>query len=112
MAYACDTCWDADKGLCRKCAPDAQVEIDAARAQGEVDAVRIRAHAEGEKRGEQMDVAREHQLVCPQCSAETHGAKFCPECGVKLASASACPKCSAKIPAGAKFCPECGTKAG
>jgi hypothetical protein len=112
MEYACDTCWNADKGLCRNCAPDAEVEIDAARAQGEVEAVKVRARSEGEKRGEQIDVTRERQLVCPKCGAETHGAKFCPECGVKLAMASACPKCSAPVTSGAKFCPECGTKIG
>jgi len=112
MGYACDMCWDAAKGLCLKCAPDAEVEIDAARAQGEVDAVRGRARSEGEKRAEQIDVTRERQLVCPKCSAETHGAKFCPECGVKLATASQCSKCSAPVSPGAKFCPECGTKIG
>jgi hypothetical protein len=110
MEYACDTCWNTAKGLCRNCAPDAEVEIDAARAQGEVDAVRIRAHSEGEKRAEQMDVKRDRQLVCPKCGAETHGAKFCPECGVKLATTSQCPKCSATVSPGTKFCPECGNK--
>ncbi len=110
MQYACDTCWNTAKGLCRNCAPDAEVEIDAARAQGEVEGVRERARAEGERRAQQMDVTRDRQLVCPQCGAETHGAKFCPECGVKLAVASQCPKCSALVTPGAKFCPECGNK--
>ena len=112
MSYNCDTCWNNDKGLCRRCAPDAEVEIDAARAEGEVQAVHERAATEGKKRGEQMDVTRERQLVCPQCGVETHGAKFCPQCGVKLATHSNCPKCSAEISPGAKFCPECGEKLG
>ena len=110
MQYACDTCWNSAKGLCRNCAPDAEVEIDAAVAQGEVDAVRVRAHSEGEKRGELIDVTRERQLVCPKCGAETHGSKFCPECGVKLATVSQCPNCSAQVTPGAKFCPECGAQ--
>ena len=112
MNYACDTCWNSDKGLCRNCAPDAEVEIDAARAVGEVQAARERAVAEGQKRGQKLDVTRERQLVCPQCGAETHGVKFCPECGVKLAVASKCPKCSAEVSPGVKFCPECGNKMG
>jgi hypothetical protein len=110
MGYACDKCWNGDKGLCRKCAPDAEVEIDAARAEGEVAMARLRAAHEGEVLGQQIDVKRERQLICPKCSAETHGAKFCPECGEKLAVMSKCPKCSAEISPGAKFCPECGNK--
>ena len=33
--YVCDTCLNKDKGLCLSCAPSAEVEIEAARAQGE-----------------------------------------------------------------------------
>jgi hypothetical protein len=110
LAYVCDACWNGDKGLCRKCAPDAEVEIDAARAEGEVKLARLRAEAEGEKRGGKIDVTRQRQLTCPKCKAETHGARFCPECGEKLAVLSPCPSCAAEVSAGAKFCPECGTK--
>jgi hypothetical protein len=110
MNYACDRCWNGDKGLCRKCAPNAQLEIDSARAEGEVEMARTRANLEGQHRGEQLDVKSDHQLVCPKCNAETHGAKFCPECGEKLATVSKCSKCSADVPAGSKFCPECGNK--
>ena len=108
--FACDPCWNNSKGLCRTCAPDAEVEIDAARAEGEVQTAREAALAEGQQRGQKMDVKRDRQLVCPQCSAETHGAKFCPQCGVKLAVMSQCPKCSAEIAPGARFRPECGEK--
>src|ERR1035437_9183371 len=110
MKFACDTCWNNSKGLCRDCAPDAEVEIDAARAEGEVQTAREAALAEGQQRGQKIDVKRDRQLVCPQCSAETHGAKFCPQCGVKLAVLSQCPKCAAEVAPGAKFCPECGEK--
>lgn len=110
MKFACDACWNKDKGLCRDCAPDAEVEIDAARAAGEVEAAREAAQSEGKTRGQKIDVKRDRQLVCPQCNAETHGAKFCPECGCKLAVLSQCPKCSAEVSPGAKFCPECGDK--
>ena len=106
--YVCDTCWNTDKGLCLNCAPSAEVEIEAARASGEVYAAGEKAALEGIQRGKQMDVKRDRQLVCPQCKAETKGAKFCPNCGYALATKTTCPACSAEVPAGAKFCPDCG----
>lgn len=108
--YVCDGCWNSDKGLCLNCAPDAEVEIEAARTQGEVDGAREMATQEGVRRGQAKDVKRDRQLVCPHCGAETKGAKFCPECGQALAQKGTCPKCSATLSPGAKFCPECGQK--
>lgn len=110
MNFVCDVCWNKDVGLCRECAPDTEVEIEAARAQGEASKAAELATAEGELRAAKRDVKRTRQLVCPQCQAETHGAKFCPECGFKLAIASQCPKCSTDVSPGTKFCPECGDK--
>lgn len=108
--YSCDACWNNDKGLCLNCAPDAEVEIDSAIAEGQVAAVREKAVEEGARRGKQMDVARSRQLVCPACKAETHGAKFCPECGQQLAVKMKCPGCATEVAPGTKFCPECGAK--
>jgi hypothetical protein len=110
MQYTCGRCFNTDKGLCFNCAPDAEVEIEAAAAAGEVAAAADRAKAEGEKRGAKRDVQRARQLVCPKCGAETHGAKFCPDCGEKLAVMKKCPKCSAEISSASKFCPDCGQK--
>src|ERR1019366_69872 len=112
MKYVCELCWNKDGGLCRECAPDAEVESEAARAAGLKYAAGEKAALEGIQRGKKMDVKRDRQLVCPQCSAETHGAKFCPECGFKLAVLSQCPTCSAELSPGAKFCPACGGKLG
>jgi predicted amidophosphoribosyltransferase len=94
------------------CAPSAEVEIEAARAQGAVYAAGEKAALEGIQRGKQMDVKRDRQLVCPQCQAETKGAKFCPECGAKLAVSTNCSSCGTEMAPGTKFCPECGTKSG
>jgi len=110
--YVCDICWNREKGLCLNCAPSAEVEIEAARAEGEVYAVGEKAALEGIQRGKKMDVKASRQLVCPQCGAETKGAKFCPGCGAKLAVSARCPACSAEVSPGAKFCPECGKKMG
>ena len=110
LKFVCAPCWNPEKGLCRERAPDAAVEIEAARTHGEVAAAAEKATEEGRTRGAQMDVKRDRQLACPKCHAETHGAKFCPECGFKLAVLAQCPKCAAEIAPGAKFCPECGEK--
>jgi hypothetical protein len=108
--YVCDVCWNASKGLCLTCAPSAEVEIEAARAQGEVYGVGEKAVNEGIRRGKQMDVKRDRQLICPDCGAQTQGAKFCPECGTRLAVKAQCPACEAECAPGTKFCPECGEK--
>jgi hypothetical protein len=110
--FVCDTCWNKGKGLCLNCAPSAEVEIEAARAQGEVYGAGEKAALEGIERGKRLDVKRDRQLVCPQCGAETKGAKFCPECGYQLAIKGKCPACSAEIPLNSKFCPECGKNLG
>jgi rRNA maturation endonuclease Nob1 len=109
--HVCDNCWNGERGMCRNCAPDLQTEVEQARAQGEVYAARTAASEAGAKLAEGIDVTTQHQLVCPQCKTETHGAKFCPECGHKVGGPAACASCSTEIPVGAKFCPECGTPA-
>ncbi len=106
--YVCDRCWNGDAGLCMNCAPSAEVEIEAARASGEVYGAGEKAALEGIRAGKKKDVKRKRQLVCPECGAEAKGAKFCPECGYRLAVTLSCKGCSAEVPKGAKFCPECG----
>ncbi len=108
--YVCDQCFNAQAGLCLNCAPDAEVAIEAARAQGQTDAARNKSYTAGQELGAAMDVKRDRQLVCPKCNAETHGAKFCPECGERLATTVPCPGCQTDLPPGTKFCPECGMK--
>jgi hypothetical protein len=108
--HVCDKCWNKQKGLCLSCAPSAEVEIEAARNQGEIYGAGEEAVNEGIARGKKMDVKRDRQLVCPKCGAETKGAKFCPECGEKLALQASCPKCQAQVAPDVKFCPECGAK--
>lgn len=106
--YVCAPCFDGANGLCFQCAPNVQVAITKARAQGEVRSAAGRADVEGESRGTRHDVRQDMQLVCPQCRAETHGAKFCPECGWKMAQQVACTACSIMLQPGTKFCTECG----
>lgn len=106
--YFCDRCWNAGKGLCLNCAPDVESAIEAARAQGEIEGAVEVATDEGRARGKQATIVKDRQLVCPDCGAETHGAKFCPQCGKKLAVKRFCTDCGAEASSEAKFCPECG----
>jgi hypothetical protein len=108
VQYVCDQCWNTEAGLCRQCAPSAEVEAEAAFAAGKAQAAGEKGALEGIHEGKHMDVKTRRQLVCPDCGAETQGAKFCPECGKKLASSAFCTECGAGVPAEAKFCPECG----
>jgi len=108
--YVCGQCFDGASGRCFDCAPNVTVAITRARAQGEVVSAAQKAEAEGQKRGGRHDVGQEMQLVCPECHAETHGAKFCPECGHKMAQQVACRACSTPLEPGTKFCTECGQR--
>lgn len=108
--YVCAKCFNAPTGLCLNCAPDAEVEIEAAKAAGRVHGAVEVGQAAGHTDGTKLDPSRTRQLVCPQCGAEAHGAKFCPECGAKLATTVKCAGCGAESPPGTKFCPECGQK--
>jgi hypothetical protein len=108
--YVCNQCFDNANGLCFNCAPNVKVKITQARAQGEVSAASEKASSEGQTRGGRMDVTQNMQLVCTQCRAETHGAKFCPECGHRTAQQVACRACSTTPQPGTKFCTECGER--
>ncbi|TFW23283.1 zinc ribbon domain-containing protein [Massilia arenosa] len=109
-SYVCSPCFDTANGLCFNCAPNVNVAIAQARARGEVDSAAEVATEEGKTRGARRDVQQAMQLVCPQCRAETHGAKFCPECGHKMAQQVACTGCSTMLEPGTKFCTECGQR--
>jgi hypothetical protein len=88
-----------------------QAEVEQARAQGQVQAAREAGFTAGAESVQSVDVVTQHQLVCPQCRTETHGAKFCPECGHRIDQPAHCGSCGQPVPPAAKFCPECGTPA-
>lgn len=110
--YACDRCWNADSGLCQRCAPDLAAEVQAARLDGRLQAATESAREFGKGQAAQVDVRGERQLVCPTCGHETRGGRFCPACGQALAAPARCGGCRAPLPAGSRFCPECGAPAG
>lgn len=106
----CGKCFHEPSGLCFNCAPDAEVEMEAAKAMGKAMGASEVGQAAGYEAGKSLNAEKPRQLVCPKCGSETHGAKFCPECGEKLAVQAACPDCGHASPPGTKFCPECGAK--
>ncbi|MDH6135421.1 RNA polymerase subunit RPABC4/transcription elongation factor Spt4 [Kitasatospora sp. MAA4] len=108
--HVCDKCWNGAQGLCLGCAPDTAAEAEVARRRGLNDAVSERAYSAGQRNAQSYDVETPRQLVCPQCSHETHGSAFCPGCGFRLTDPAKCTGCQAVVPAGAAFCPGCGTR--
>lgn len=106
-----ETCWNAERGLCKECAPEVEAEYAAAQVEATIEQGReaIRetdyVSAEDKKRLKKAVMA-----ACPQCGAEVKGGKFCPECGATLKMERFCTECGGKIPAAAKFCPECGAE--
>lgn len=110
--HVCAKCFNVASGLCYDCAPDAEVVVQAAKAAGMAQGAAEVGTEAGYAKGKGIDVERERQLVCPNCGAEVHGAKFCPECGAKMSTKRFCTGCGAELADGAKFCGECGQAAG
>jgi DNA-directed RNA polymerase subunit M/transcription elongation factor TFIIS len=107
------SCWNTQRGLCKKCAPDMGVEMAAAQASRTVE--EIWAHskvAEGDREMLKDESWRAGvRATCPQCNAPlAENAKFCPECGAAILAEKICANCGAKVKPGTKFCPDCGTK--
>lgn len=108
-------CWNAERGLCKECAPKVGVEMAAAQAQKTADMAWEQAEVPEEDRALLESDVWEGQLqaACPKCHAPLPPqAKFCPACGEKVASPGHCPACGARLPAGARYCPECGHRLG
>jgi len=102
-------CWNATARMCKQCAPVAEEESTALRAEHVREEVSSDLEVEEQQR--LAAKAKEAAASCPQCGAATLGKKFCPGCGARLAAATAfCGDCGAKLTPGARFCGECGAK--
>ena len=106
-----EMCWNAERGLCKECAPEVKAEYAAAQVEATIDqgreAIRETEYVSAEDKEQLKDAVI---AACPKCGAEVSGGKFCPECGAPLKTERFCTECGSKIPATAKFCPECGAK--
>ncbi|HNX51163.1 MAG TPA: zinc ribbon domain-containing protein [Thermoanaerobaculaceae bacterium] len=101
-------CWNAERALCKSCAPILQRELAAKQAEIAVQQAEERMRQRDLLQG--VDVEAPAVVQCPHCQAETAPGKFCSECGGKLAARSECPRCGAQVAEKARFCPECGQK--
>ncbi len=105
------SCWNADKKMCKRCAPIAEEEETSARAE------EARGQAASDVRIEEAErlEAKEREVAgtCPSCQAPTLGKRFCPGCGARLDSSQGafCGACGSKMAPGARFCGDCGAKA-
>jgi len=100
-------CWNDERGLCTSCAPRLAAEMEATRAEVEIEQMREAVSSTKVFDGDTSVRATE----CPSCKAPVGDERFCAQCGTPLARGH-CTQCGAALPPGAKFCGECGTKSG
>jgi hypothetical protein len=106
-----EVCWNAERSLCKQCAPVLQEELASAQASVARDQVYTRATEVDQTHGVDVNATASASSKCPSCGAEAGGGKFCAQCGAPLGKAT-CAKCHAELASGAKFCAECGTRTG
>jgi hypothetical protein len=106
-----EMCWNAERGLCKECAPEVEAEYAAAQVEATIEqgreAIRETEYVSAEDKERLKEAV---MAACPKCGAEISGGKFCPECGAPLKTERFCTECGGKIPATARFCPECGAE--
>jgi len=103
-SWVCDSCFNDEVGLCADCAPRANVEIAAARADKMKRDIWDKADETQVFQGE----IEQKTTFCPNCGKPANG-KFCTNCGTNLAL-NTCPNCGAENDTSVRFCGECGTK--
>ncbi|NLC59293.1 MAG: zinc ribbon domain-containing protein [Armatimonadetes bacterium] len=102
-----EICFNPTAQMCKQCAPIAEEEETAIRAEHVQTQVVNDLFLEENKR--MSEKGKEVAAKCKECGQPTLGKKFCPSCGAPTASAiSNCPHCGAKTTPGARFCGECG----
>jgi hypothetical protein len=101
-----ETCWNEERGLCVSCAPKLAAEMEATRAEVQLQQMREAMQKETVFSG---DVSA-RATVCPSCGKPVGSEKFCSNCGGRLATPK-CAKCGADFAEGARFCGNCGSPA-
>ena len=104
-SWVCDTCFNDEVGLCAECAPRANVEIAAARADKMKRDIWDKADQTQVFQGE----IEQKTTFCPNCGKPAGNAKFCTNCGSNLAL-NVCSRCGAENDINVRFCGECGKK--
>ncbi len=102
-----ESCWNEARGLCVRCAPKLAGEMEATRAEVEIQQMRQAMQGETVFSGDTSARA----TVCPGCGKPVGSEKFCSNCGTPLGTPK-CTSCGADMAAGARFCGNCGARQG
>jgi hypothetical protein len=99
-----ETCWNEARGLCINDAPKLASEMEAARAERELQQMREQMQGQAVFSGDMQ--AR--TTVCTNCGKPVGSEKFCGNCGTPVGLAK-CKSCGNDLAPGARFCGNCGT---
>jgi hypothetical protein len=102
-----EKCWNEARGLCVADAPKLAAEMEAERAQVEINQMRQAMQGEQVFTGDTSARA----TVCASCGKPVGSERFCSNCGTPTAQAT-CAGCGTDLAAGARFCPNCGQAVG
>jgi Double zinc ribbon/Prokaryotic RING finger family 2 len=110
-------CWNADRNLCKQCAPDLGEHAASIQAQVAVEQTWQAARQADQMHG--LDVQSGELGVgpgCPNCQATlAPGSRFCAHCGTPITVPEPgphfCSQCGGQLQAGAQFCAQCGKQA-
>ncbi len=100
-----ETCFNRERNLCTRCAPNLAAEMERERASVGLDQMRQKMQAETVFSG---DVSA-RRTVCPSCAKPVGSEKFCANCGTRLGTAH-CTQCGGELASDARFCGSCGAK--
>jgi hypothetical protein len=101
------TCWNEARGLCVSCAPKLAAEMEASRAQVELQQMQQAMQDLQVFSGDLSAKA----TVCGNCGKPVGDERFCSNCGAPTQQAK-CAGCGNDLAPGARFCGNCGRPTG
>ncbi len=102
-----ETCFNPQRQLCVRCAPNLAAEMEATRSEVELQQMRQAMQAQKVFSGDTSS----RQTECPSCGKPVGSEKFCGNCGTPLGTPK-CPQCGNEVAVGARFCGNCGGRIG
>jgi hypothetical protein len=101
------TCWNEARGLCVSCAPKLASEMEATRAQVEIQQMQQAMATQQVFSGD----LGARTTVCGNCGKPVGSERFCSNCGAPTGQAK-CTGCGNDLAPGARFCGNCGKPSG
>ena len=101
-----ETCWNEERGLCVNCAPKLATEMEAARAQTQINQMQQAMSSSNQFSGDLST----RTTVCTNCGKPVGSEKFCSSCGTPVGLGK-CRNCGNDLAPGTRFCGNCGTPA-